>query len=174
MRPPPSTRSYKTVARMNAGEHFNLDVYLTRVLGYPDRVETVRKAAAVMSAYDVTRGTRTPFPSAFHFVEEHFGMKSRDPASKATRGERYYSIWLLRTAFKLREYTERLGWPSFTVTMVRCPKCGEDTIETMVGKLPKLRDEHKRMVSLKVQCTCKKFQTTDYYAIETLALSEIT
>ena len=160
------------MARMNADKHFNLDVYLEHIEGYAPYIEAVRKASAVMFAYDVSRGTRTPFPSAFHFIEEIFDMRKRDAASRFTRAERYASTWLLRTAFKLHEYTEEIS-DTFTTAMVRCPQCGDVTIETQVGKLPKLGDIHPRMVSLRFGCNCKKFRTTDYYAIEALALSEI-
>jgi hypothetical protein len=171
VRPPPISRSYRTVDRINADRHFNLDVYLDPILGYPNYVEVVRKAAASMSAYDVARGTRTPFPSAFHFIEEAFGMRRRDAANKFTRQERAASVWLLRAAFKLKQYIEA-NPAGYITAHVRCPKCGKRSIRTQIGKIDKLLDEHPRVVALHIECACKKFRTSDHYEIEALALSE--
>ena len=171
MRPPPSSRAYRTADRINAEQHFSLDLYLDMIGGYPHYIEAVRKASAALVYYDVKKGTRAPFPSAFDFIEECFGIKRRAKACALSRADRDWSVRLLRTAFKLRGYVnERIeDWPFFHVT---CPKCGKRKIMVRVGMLEPLADEHPRMLSIHVDCTCKKFTTADYYAIEALALSE--
>lgn len=172
MRPPPISRSYRTADRINAEKHFSLELYLSTVLPYPDYVEAVRKASAAMSEFEVERGTRSPFPSAFSFIEEVFGTKKRDRADKLSRANREWSVRLLRTAFKLRRYVDSRpkDWASIHV---RCHKCGKKTIRTRVGMLEPLADIHPRIVSVEIECGCKKFQTSDYYEIEALALSEM-
>jgi hypothetical protein len=124
-----------------------------------------------MSDYDVDRGNRTPFPSAFGFVEEQFGMRKRDKVSAFTREDRDWSIRLLRTAYKLRQYVNS-KMDSYLLTFVRCPKCGKKEIETRTGMLEPLGDTEPRVVAIHVACDCKKFRTSDYSAIEALALTE--
>jgi hypothetical protein len=158
---------------MRARDHFDLVSLLAYLDPGEDEWDTIYAAAVSHTAYDTTRGAKSPFPSPIDFIDAHYGYSDEDEPVWSDLYTRNRSLLTARIVNRLIEDVKLLNVNYYKT--VTCPICKENVIEVGVGnplvwnKLEEdvaLDVDNERAVNINIKCDCKGFSPVDFLLIE--------
>lgn len=179
LKPPASTKSYKSAGKLVALEQLDVHTVLQIIDPSPTEFQTMRVGAAIIGAVGASRGRKNKFPSPCDLVDmELHGTADWDEPAWTDRTMSRRSIWMLRGVDRLRKLIAERDRSNDVFCRLECPVCHESAVGVSMGPRASFNGSRailgplSAMVHLTVECDCQGIQVSDIYQFERKALDK--
>ena len=185
IKPPPSSRTYRTVGKNLDEDHFDAEHYISKFCVRQDDFDVIWFATLLYRMYNPRYRKRSVFPSACDVIDMHLGYEGVDeePAWGSSEDKQKAITGLFavqRLALFLEDqYENNRDECIVAEEKVYCPVCDTLSVhvtlgykfEYMYGVLS--RTDEITMINASLKCGCKTLGVSDVIAIREAAIEAV-
>lgn len=187
IRPPTSTRTYRSIGKNQDEEHFDPEYYASKFCNTQDDCDALWLATVAYRLYNPKVGKRSVFPSACDILDLHLGYDAVDEEpvweSNDDRKRSIVGLFAVQRLANLLAKEIATNRDDYLVCSERvtCPLCDNETIDVQLGHKLEFNSAHGRiettdeivMIGATVYCKCQSFGVSDMLAIEDSAIESV-